>query len=530
MKTTAMKSRLTALRRFRIFRKTIQVILGLLTLLAMAGPLSAGNLYLPNFSFESPVTPFAGPQIDSWQKTAQPAGFDPNIFGAWDNLAGIFVNTPATNADHIANADGGQLAYLFAYPQVGFFQDYNSTDWSNAAPSHGFNAKFEPGKSYQLSVGVTTSTQAPLTPGSTLQLALYYRDNASNLVIVTATTVTYDPNVFTNSTHLIDYRVNVPAVKTNDAWAGRNIGIQFMSTVAPELLGGVWDLDNVRLTEAIEVPNFSFELPGTPFADPRVDAWQKASQPGSFDPNIFGDWNNLAGVFQNAVSTNADHIENCDGNQLAYLFSYPQVGMFQDFNSIDWSNTVPTHAFNATFKAGKSYTLTVGLTSSREAPLTPGATLQLSLYYRDGSNNLVTVAATNVAYDTNLFANVTRLVDFQVKIPEVKAADAWAGRNIGIQFMSTVAPELIGGVWDLDNVRLTEVVATKLSNVGRANGQTSFTLLSEPGLPFEIQAATNLVAPTWTSLATFTNTTGAFPFVDTTATNINQRFYRAHRL
>ena len=424
-----------------------------------------------------------------------------------------------------------QLAYLFAYPQVAVFQDYNSTDWSNTVPTHAFNVKFTPGKSYHLTVGLTSSSEEPLMPGSTLQLSLYYRDASSNVVTVAATNVSYDTNVFTNITHLVDFQVSVPAVKTNDAWAGQNIGIQFESTVAPNLIGGVWDLDNVRLTETIAVPNFSFESPATPFAGPDIDSWQTAAQPATFDTNVFGAWANLTGLFANAPATNADHIDNADGGQLAYLFAYPQAAIFQDYNSTDWSNTVPTHAFNVKFTPGKSYQLTVGLTSSSEEPLTPGSTLQLSLYYRDASSNMVTVVAANVSYDTNVFANITHLIDFQATVPEVKAGDPWAGQNIGIQFMSTVAPNLIGGVWDLDNVRLSETVATALNNPGRTKGQFGFTLQSEPGLPFQILAATSVAqtATSWTSIATFTNVTGTFSFLDTT-TNLGQHFYRARQL
>jgi len=279
------------------------------------------------------------------------------------------------------------------------------------------------------------------------------------------------------------------------------------------------------------VPNFSFESQATPFADPRIDSWQKAPQPATFDTNIFGAWDNLAGVFLNPASTNADHIDNCDGSQLGYLFSYPQVAIFQHYTSTDWSNGPPTHAFNVRFEAGKSYTLTVGLTSSSQEPLTPGATMQLSLYYRDGSNNMATVAATTVTYDTNVFTNLTHLLDFQVNVPVVHTADPWTGQNMGIQFESTVAPALLGGVWDLDNVRLTEVVATVLSHPAQTNGHFSFSLQSEPGLSFEVQATTNLTqgAIGWSGIGTLTNVTGTISFTDPT-TNINRRFYRARSL
>lgn len=283
----------------------------------------------------------------------------------------------------------------------------------------------------------------------------------------------------------------------------------------------------------IYVPNFSFESQQTDFADPRIDSWQKPEQPEGFDTNIFGSWDNLAGVFFNDPSTNnPDYISNADGSQLAFLFAYPQMALFQDYNSTDWSNGPPTHAFNATYKAGKAYQLTVGITSSSEEPLTQGSTLLLSLYYRDASSNMVTVGATTVTYDTNVFTNLDQLIDFSVIVTNVQPTDAWAGQNIGIQFMSTVFdPQLIGGVWDLDNVRLTELGAPVLTNPILSSGHFSCTLQSQPNLVFEILGTTNLSAPAagWTSITTLTNTTGTIQFTDP-ATNFTQRFYRARRL
>lgn len=499
-----------------------------LTLLALQS--HAGNLYVPNASFESQPTPFADPRVDFWQKPPQPPGFDTNTFGAWENLAGVFANAPSTNADYIDNADNSQLAYLFAYPGMALFQDYNSTDWSGAPPTHAFNSIYEAGKSYHLTVGLTSSSEEPLTQGSTLLLSLYYRDASSNVVTVASTTVTYDTNVFTNITHLLDFHVDTPTVKTNDAWAGKNIGIQLMSTVSPLLIGGVWDADNVRLTESIEVLNYSFESQPTAFADPRVDSWQKPPQPPTFDTNIFGAWENLAGVFANAPSTNADYIDNAVGSQLAYLFAYPQMALFQDNTSTDWSGAPPAYPFNARYKPGKAYTLTVGLTSSREEPLSQGSTLLMSLYYRDAASNMVTVASTIVTYDTNVFTNINHLLDFSATIPLVKPSDPWAGKTIGVQFMSIVNPLLIGGVWDMDNVRLTEVVANVMGNSAKSNSNFNFNLASEPGLAFDILAATNVnqAISNWSNLGKVTNVTGSLSFTDNSASP-SRRFYRARR-
>lgn len=277
------------------------------------------------------------------------------------------------------------------------------------------------------------------------------------------------------------------------------------------------------------VPNGSFESPSTSLAGPAIDSWQKAPQPPTFDPNVFGAWDNLAGVFTNTPGSPV-FIDNANANQLAYLFAYPQVAIFQDYNSTDWTGSAPTHAFHAKFRPGKAYTLAVGFTSSSYEPLSAGSTLQMSLYYRDASSNRVAVAATTVTYDPTVFTNLDRLLDFQVTIPEVKPTDPWAGQYIGIQFMTTTAPNLIGGVWDLDNVRLTETVATVLNHPGWANGQFSCALQSEPGLAFQMLAATDASQPgtNWTSLATITNVTGSSSFTDTTTTQA-RRFYRARQ-
>ena len=77
-----------------------------------------------------------------------------------------------------------------------------------------------------------------------------------NAVSVAATSVTNTTGAFSNRTHFVDFAVKVPFVKTNDAWADQRIGVQLRSTVAPELAGGYWDVDNFRLS-AITQPAFA---------------------------------------------------------------------------------------------------------------------------------------------------------------------------------------------------------------------------------------------------------------------------------
>src|SRR5262245_57928385 len=109
--------------------------------------------------------------------------------------------------------------------------------------------------------------------------------------------------------------------------------------------------------ETIGVPNASFESPSTTFVNINIDFWQKTSKPVGYDESGGFLWTQLTGAFKNTPSGSADHIDNCDGDQAAWLFAVPEVGLFQDYDSVDWNDPVPTHAFNATYRAGKAYRL-----------------------------------------------------------------------------------------------------------------------------------------------------------------------------
>ena len=286
----------------------------------------------------------------------------------------------------------------------------------------------------------------------------------------------------------------------------------------------------------IAVPNASFESPVippvTPYAGPDMDDWQKSPQPAWYDPGQNGPWDWLMGTFYNVPSPST-FINNCDGTQAAFLFAVPEVAIFQDYDSVSGTNTNPSHAFNALYNTNCAYTLTVGIIGgvSGNPPLYDGATLRLSLYYRDAASNMVTVAATTVTNTAQLFPSNTHFVDFSVYIAGVRASDAWAGQNIGVQIASTVGFDKAGGYWDLDNVRLIETPLPALTAPRLVNSQFGFTLRSQPGLRFEVLAATNLSLPlsNWASLGTLTNESGVTMFLDPDA-NFSRRFYRARKL
>ena len=280
----------------------------------------------------------------------------------------------------------------------------------------------------------------------------------------------------------------------------------------------------------IPVPNASFESPLAPFVNTHVDSWQKTPKPEWYLEEGGYTWDQLGGLFRNPAPGNSEHIGNCLGDQALWIFAVPEFGLFQDYDSTDWANPIPTHAFNAVFEVGKSYRLTVGVIGGG-GNMPSGVSLELGLYYRDGLSNQVIVRSTTITNSREWFSSMTNLVDFQVNVPTVKAEDPWAGQHVGIRLFSCATTNLQGGYWDVDNVRLADFEPPRWANPTWTNGQFSVVLLSEPGARFEVVASSNAAAPdsSWVSRGTLTNVTGMDTFVDPTA-GAGQRYYRARQL
>ena len=210
-------------------------------LIAAAATATAQNILVPNASFESPTPPPgfpATPQIDNWQKSAVPPGFDPAFFGGltWDQLSGIFPNTPSGQPNHINNVLGDQAAYVFSVPGVGLFQD--------------LTANVEAGKGYQLTLGIVGA--GGILPGSSFTVSLYYRDAGNAPVTLGLTTIQYSAAAFPSGSDLVDFSVTVPGISAGNAAVGRPLGVDLTTTTTTG--GGYWDFDNVRLTAIPAAP------------------------------------------------------------------------------------------------------------------------------------------------------------------------------------------------------------------------------------------------------------------------------------
>jgi len=281
---------------------------------------------------------------------------------------------------------------------------------------------------------------------------------------------------------------------------------------------------------SVNIPNPSFESPVTPYVDTHINSWQKTPKPDGYVESGGTYWDQLAGTFKNQAPGSTDHIDNCHGQQAAWVFAVPEIGFFQDYDSRAWNDVLPSRAFDVAFTPGSAYKLTVAVIGGGGGML-PGVTLELSLYYRDAASNQVTVAANTITNGPLVFSNTTHFLDFEVKVSPVQPTDPWAGRKLGMRILSTVSDELQGGYWDVDHVRLVETPAPVLTSVGFANGSFGFMVRSEPGLKFEILAAEQPALPTaqWSSLGRLTNSTGTATFSDPMAGHAC-RFYQARQV
>jgi hypothetical protein len=464
----------------------MRLIAYVFTLIAAGLVASQGaNLTVPNHSFEQPPVPPETPAYPvhvAWQQTPKRADYVENPPFTWNVLTGVFPNSAAGATDHLPNMDGAQAAYLFAERENGIFQMLDTT--------------FATGTSYTLKVSLVGSANIPPTTGSTLDLMLYYTNANGTIVSAGATTVTYNTTSFPDTAQFRDFSVKVPAKLNSDPAIGKKIGIMIKSTAAEA--GGVWDIDNVRVVaerEFVQVPNFSFENPTVPAgvpASPVFNNWQKFPKPAYWDEGTMGAWDNLTGIFPNPGADQPGHIDNIDRNQAAYLFATPGSGIYQDLTT--------------RYELDQTYTITAGIIGSTAIPPTNNTPITIALYYRDAESNMVTVASKTVAFNTENFPNATRMVDFAATSRTVSSLAPWLGKNIGVYVASAAGFDQAGGVWDVDNIRITVDQGVRLS-IARQGADLRISWETEAGVQYQLMKADRVSsAPGDYTFAPFGNT------------------------
>lgn len=198
----------------------------------------AGVVVVPNGSFESPTVPdelpWAQPGVGTWQKSAMPAWWVPSGQSAddWNNFTvGTFLNVEGATG-----VEGNQAAFFFAVPGLSLSQDLTDV--------------FQVGQSYHLTMAAEGGGYG-MQLGVPLQIRLYYRDALNQPTVIDAAT-TLNTNPGSALTQLTDFTLDIPAVQSGDAWAGKPIGIEIASAADFSNAGGYWDIDNVRLTSVPE--------------------------------------------------------------------------------------------------------------------------------------------------------------------------------------------------------------------------------------------------------------------------------------
>ena len=278
-------------------------------------------------------------------------------------------------------------------------------------------------------------------------------------------------------------------------WSGSSACVVLAWALAPQLLGA---------TTVISLPNPSFEEPSTLFVSTEVGSWKKSPKPDDYDEGggVFL-WDQLVGVFKNTAPEKPDHIVNLDRTQALYLFANPRVGVFLDA-------TGPGGSFPYTYQPGDSLTLTVAVLGGGGGML-EGTPLRLELYHLGGDGERFLVSGTTVLHSRQQFPTTTQFFDFEVTVPQVRSTDPWANRRIGIGLLSALEPnsEIVGGYWDLDNVRLTvsRDDGAFLLAPATVDGERGITWKSSTGHGYQVQISSPLGS--WTNWGSLLSGTGA---------------------
>lgn len=186
----------------------------------------------------------------------------------------------------------------------------------------------------------------------------------------------------------------------------------------------------------LPVENGSFELPETEFATPAISGW--TTDGPILDPD-FG-FNPFTGVFLNTAPAEPDHIDNVDGDQVAFIGS--QTG-----------NEIVQLIPGSNFAPGE-YNLSLGVAISLGAPPAETDLLRIGLFYMDDGGLRQLIASTDIANDIGNALSPNTLSYFSANSGPLAPEHPAIGRSVGI-LLTTVGN--YGGFFDMDDVSVNYV-------------------------------------------------------------------------
>lgn len=142
-----------------------------------------------------------------------------------------------------------------------------------------------------------------------------------------------------------------------------------------------------------------------------------------------------------------------------------------------------------------------------------GTSLEISLTYLNAAAERVPVATTRVANGPGA-SDGTALVDPGGFGSHGPGFDPWAGKPLGIRFLSTVDAAQAGGYWDLDHVRLQDLREPSVAGISLSGNQVNLVVEGEPGAVVDLLEGGDPGQPVdgWTVTASATNATGRTTF------------------
>ena len=223
---------------------------GLLCVVVLAVFTSAAVAQIPvlnaadNPSFESPDVAFVGLSAPPWETSGPRQLVDVPGIGVIpiNSGCGIFENPTTVPGGRITNADGSQLAYIFANSS----NDVITGDPMDHAFTLVLDDTYQAGEEYTLTIGFAHALSPP-PADSVLTMSLFAHDPSNpTLPQITASETLSVADV--NGLTLTDFIAETEPVI--GSVIGKQIGIRISThtTPQPSSATGTFDFDNVRLT------------------------------------------------------------------------------------------------------------------------------------------------------------------------------------------------------------------------------------------------------------------------------------------